>query len=91
MRLPLVALTANAAEEHAAECAASGMDLFICKPLRESALPALRGHAAAAETRDVEAAARATPRVRARAPPRRLPPRPPWRARCWAWAAARRS
>jgi CheY-like chemotaxis protein len=63
MRLPLVALTANAAEEHAAECAASGMDLFLSKPLRENALPALRAHAAAAaEARDVEAAARSATR-----------------------------
>lgn len=67
-RLPLIALTANAMEEHAAQCEAAGMDLFVVKPLREAAIPALRAHAAAhAEQRAVDMDARAATREAAAA------------------------
>ena len=53
-RLPIVALTANVTEEHAAQCESAGMDLFLPKPLRDFAIPALRAHATAhAEQRAV--------------------------------------
>ncbi len=59
MRLPIISLTANAAEEHEAECSHAGMDLFLSKPLRQEAIPLLRAHAAAhAEQRALEEAAR---------------------------------
>ena len=45
--LPLIALTANVLEEHAAECKAAGMDAFLSKPLRPDALAVLRAHAGA--------------------------------------------
>jgi CheY-like chemotaxis protein/anti-sigma regulatory factor (Ser/Thr protein kinase) len=45
-RLPIVALTANVLEQHAAECAAAGMDAFLTKPLRAGALAQLRDMAA---------------------------------------------
>jgi hypothetical protein len=46
-------------EEHAAECATAGMDLFLSKPLRPCSVPVLHAHAAAhAECRAVQAAAR---------------------------------
>ena len=52
--LPIVALTANVTEEHAAQCESAGMDLFLPKPLRDFAIPALRAHATAhAEQRAV--------------------------------------
>jgi CheY-like chemotaxis protein len=57
-RTPLVALTANALEEHAAECAAAGCDAFITKPLRADSMAVLRVLAAqAAERRALAAAA----------------------------------
>jgi CheY-like chemotaxis protein len=63
MRLPIISLTANAAEEHAAECSQAGMDFFLAKPLRQEAIPVLRAHAAAyAEQRAVEEAARSATR-----------------------------
>lgn len=56
---PIVALTANAMEEHAAECAATGCDAFLSKPLRADAMAVLRAHAAqAAELRALVQAAR---------------------------------
>ena len=89
-RLPIVALTANVMQEHAAECESSGMgahlprikpcfslspvadaedifgsspDLFLSKPLRDAAIPALRAHAAAhSEQRAVELTARSATR-----------------------------
>ncbi len=65
--LPVVALTANVMEEHAAECAAAGMTLFLCKPLRAVDVPVLLVHAAAyAEQRALAASAAATtPRIEA--------------------------
>ena len=60
MRLPIFALTANVATGHAEVCAASGMNLFLAKPLRTSEMPLLRAHAVAhAESRAVAAAATA--------------------------------
>jgi CheY-like chemotaxis protein len=58
-RLPIVALTAHAMEEHAAESAAAGCDAFLSKPLRADAMAVLRAHAAqAGERRALLAAAR---------------------------------
>jgi CheY-like chemotaxis protein len=45
-RLPVLCLTANVLEEHAAECAAAGMDTMLTKPLRADALAGLRARAA---------------------------------------------
>ena len=57
-QLPIMALTANVAAEHAAVCAAAGMNLFLAKPLRAADMPLLRAHAVAhAESRAVAAAA----------------------------------
>jgi CheY-like chemotaxis protein len=59
-RLPIMALTANVATEHAAVCAAAGMNLFLAKPLRAADMPLLRAHAVAhAESRAMAAAAAA--------------------------------
>ncbi len=44
-RLPVLCLTANVLEEHAAECAAAGMDALLTKPLRADALADLRTRA----------------------------------------------
>jgi len=58
--LPIVALTANVAAEHAHMCAAAGMTIFLAKPLRAADMPLLRAHAASfSEARAVAAAAAA--------------------------------
>jgi CheY-like chemotaxis protein len=44
-RLPIAALTANVLEEHAEECKAAGMDIFLSKPLRKGALVVVRAMA----------------------------------------------
>ena len=46
-RLPIIALTANVAAEHAEVCTDAGMNLFLAKPLRATDVPLLRAHAAA--------------------------------------------
>jgi CheY-like chemotaxis protein len=62
-RLPIAALTANVAVEHAHTCAAAGMTIFLAKPLRAADISLLRAHAASfSEARAVaEAAAAALP------------------------------
>lgn len=45
-RLPIIALTANVAAEHAEVCCNAGMNLFLAKPLRATDVPLLRAHAA---------------------------------------------
>jgi len=47
LALPIAALTANVLDEHAAMCAEAGMNLFLCKPLRNTDVPLLQAHAAA--------------------------------------------
>ena len=59
-RLPIAALTANVAAEHARTCAAAGMTIFLAKPLRAADMSLLRAHAASfSEARAVAAAAAA--------------------------------
>jgi CheY-like chemotaxis protein len=57
-RTPIVALTANALEEHASECERAGCDAFLSKPMRAEALAVLRAHAAQAAERRAVAAVR---------------------------------